>query len=274
MQINNFQNIEYLKKIYNSEIVSKRGEFLKKYSNRKLSIRDIICKYYLDLTKPLDIMDIGPGNGSFLHSLYLKSKSSNFYALDIVKNQAFNKYPFVNFLIYDGINFPKIFINFDYIFCMHMLYHIEDFESFFSNIKKFLKPNGKIIITTKSINTLPHLEAIFKTIMKDCHIICEQEYRDESNFCTENALEILNLYFKKGEYSIEKNDILTQIIVDDLEVLLDYVLSTMRYNILKKISFVQWDIYLEKWKHYLKKQKIFYDEVRETIIIIKKRGEV
>ena len=270
MQINSFQDVDYLKILYDSDIVSRRGQFIKKYSNRKFSIRDIICKYFLDCSKSTTIIDIGPGNGSFLQRLYLDNRSCQLYALDIVKNKDFITNDYIKFYLYDGVRFPDFLTTFDYVFCMHMLYHVNDFDIFFHNVKKILKPTGKIIITTKSIETLPHLESVFKKIVFNCNIPNIPKLRDESNFSSENSISILNSYFPKDEYNIEKIDLTTQLIIDNSIDLYEYVFSTMRYNLISRMNKKQWEMYLAEWKQHLFQNDIFFDELKESIIIISK----
>lgn len=269
-----FQNPKFLRKLYNNEnLISSRGKFLKKYSNRRYSMRSFILNVLPEI-KNKRILDIGCGDCSFLKNLYKKYPNNEYYGLDIVKNSKCYNLKFINYKIYDGELFPDYNKKFDFIFCMHTLYHINDFKRFFFETKKNLESGGIFTVTTKSKFTLPEIESIFFKIISKLNFkkyLKIKKYRDEEKFCLENGLDILKKYFKHSSFVIDKYVLETQIIVDNKEDLLRYIFSTQRYNLTKEILNKKIaNQYIGFWRKEFDKFKIFIDKYIEVIYVIKK----
>ncbi|MBN1263010.1 MAG: class I SAM-dependent methyltransferase [Candidatus Pacebacteria bacterium] len=269
----NFQNPKNLKKLYRSQnLIKFRGNFLKKYSNRKYSIRDILLKILPEL-KNKQILDIGCGNCSFLKKLYSVYPNNSFHALDICENSSCKILNFLDYGLYDGVNFPKYAQKFDYIFCMHMLYHVKDLKLFFKQLKMTLNQQGKILITTKSKFTFPKLESLFSKIIKEMELTNSvKNVRDEEHFCLENARKILLKNFPTTSFSVKSYILETQIITDNFKDLLRYILSTKRYNLISNLKEKAQEVYLVKWKNKLKKCDLFIDKYIEVIYVVSKKN--
>ena len=270
--INEFQNTEFLKSLYgDKDLISFRGEFMKKYSDRKFSLRSFIIKFLSQL-KDKAILDIGCGNGSFLDKLNTEYPNNRYFGLDIAENIKCKDLKFLDYRIYDGKSFPDYQEKFDVIFCMHTMYHVEDFNSFFVKIKNYIKPNGIIVITTKSKFTFPKIESIFMKIVDNLNLkihININKFREESRFCLENGLKILKKYFAKKSFIIDEHVIETKIIVDNKKDLLKYIFSTNRYNFERKdIGKTLVDKYLDFWKKEIDRE-IFIDNYIEVVYLIK-----
>lgn len=267
--MNKFTEIKTLKKVYSSDTVSFRGNFIKTYANRKYSIRDIMLRYILDTIQDKCVLDIGPGNGSFLERLESLYPNNQYYALDIIRASDFSANQMLQFYLYDGGEFPFVSgESFDLIFCMHMLYHVADLDRFFTEVKKILKPEARIIITTKSIHTFPHIEKVFLEIVDEMQVKDILRERDEKVFCRENAESILREHFDPYNYKLDIYDITTQMIIDNLEHLYHYVFSTMRYDLSDQLPDTEYQRYRQLWKDRLSREKIFMDEVMECIIVL------
>ena len=80
----NFQNKDFLKFLYkDSDLISFRGNFLKKYSNRKYSLRTFIVKLLITF-KNKSILDVGCGDCSFLEKLNTMYPQNKYFGLDII----------------------------------------------------------------------------------------------------------------------------------------------------------------------------------------------
>ncbi len=265
----NFQNKDFLKFLYkDSDLISFRGNFLKKYSNRKYSLRTFIVQL-LPTFKNKSILDVGCGDCSFLEKLNTMYPQNKYFGLDITNNQKCVDQKFIDYQVYSGIEFPKYQKKFDTIFCMHMLYHVSDFDIFFNQIKNNLKKNGTFIITTKSKFTLPGIESSFKNIANQINYKFSNQ-RDEASFCLENAPAILKKHFSEKQFSIEEYVLENQLIIDNQKDLLKYIFSTARYNIDKKVNKKIMDKYLKLWQKKISKPKIFIDKYIEVVYFIKR----
>jgi len=264
----NFQNKDFLKFLYrDNNLISFRGNFLKKYSNRKYSLRTFVVKI-LPALKNKNILDVGCGDCSFLKKLNAIYPQNNYFGLDIINNQKCINQKFIDYEVYGGIEFPKYYKKFDVIFCMHALYHISDFDNFFYQIKSNLKKNGIFIITTKSKFTLSEIESLFKNIANQINFKASDQ-RDESSFCLENAPAILKKYFPERQFIISEYVLENQLIIDNKKDLLRYILSTARYNIDKETNKKTARRYIELWQEKISKSKIFIDKYIEVVYLIK-----
>ncbi len=141
----------YSKKYFNSVTQKSKNNLLRYINQLK------------NLTISLEnktICDIGCAEGSLLELLHTKESvpqkklygvDISKYAIDMVKKKGFNG---------KVVNFDKVFnpiIKFDMAFALDVIEHMENPYVFLNNIKKILKKNGYVILTTPNISSFSHL---------------------------------------------------------------------------------------------------------------------
>jgi len=141
------------------EIVSggKMGNFKAKMFNKKASDPRNKPEQIIEaigLKHGQTIADIGTGGGYFtLKFAEIVGKEGKVYAVDtnpkfleFVKRNAKEKglNNIITILIKDKLNLPEKEL--DFIFMRNVTHHIPNRVKYFKNLKKFLKPRGKIII--------------------------------------------------------------------------------------------------------------------------------
>lgn len=268
----NYSSNTFAQELYeNNSHIDFRWGFIKRFSNRKYSIRDYIFNFVLHSEIIWSkILDIGAGSWSFLKKFLNLFPENKFFAIDIVLNQKLEEEKRILSDKYDGYNFPYNF-PFDYIFCMHTLYHVERLEIFLNSVKKLLHANSTFIITTKSKYTLPKIDLIFVKIAVKFNIKFKK-YKDEAHFCFENGMSVLEITFPSESYKIKVEKVVNQLWIDDFDQLLDYILSTPRYNPKNLLlSEEECKEYIECWKKETNDAAtcgVFIDEVIESIFII------
>ncbi|MBL7197349.1 MAG: class I SAM-dependent methyltransferase [Candidatus Omnitrophica bacterium] len=118
--------------------------------------------YHLKFFKPFvkgKLLDFGCGDGQFLHMISKYCES--FYGVDISEvaiKKALNKYPDIKFAVLNetGVtDFPDNF--FDTICAMDILEHILDVESTLEELRRILKPRGKLLIATNELTRIKML---------------------------------------------------------------------------------------------------------------------
>lgn len=265
----NFQDFEYLRGLYGDRNqIPSRGEFLKRYSNRNRSIRDILVTLIGDCSD-ISVIDIGAGNGSFLSKIKKRNPSVAVSAIDIIENPQIKQNYEITYRVYDGVHLPSDFGKFDVILMMHMLYHVVDVREFLkSAFNTYGKQGSRLFITTKSMHTMPQIETEFQSIVSELNIVDKEAsgVRDEAHFCRENAGDIIKDSFQGLGYSIKQYDLDTQILVDNSDDLMNYILSTPRYG--SKFQSVNYDRYIECWINRLSKYDLFIDTYKETICVV------
>ncbi len=264
-----FQDIDYLRNLYGEERqIPLRGEFLKKYSNRNRSVRDVMRSLMGDFGGK-KILDIGAGSGSFLLKIKKENPSIKATAIDIVSHPNLSGNRDVSYRIYDGNHLPNDIGKFDIILMMHMLYHISDIESFLSQVlAAYGKAGTKLYITTKSKDTMFTIEDNFQHILRLLELPYDTRYneRDEAHFCRENAQSIIEKSFKDTSHSVKEYDLDTQLLVDNPDDLLEYILSTPRYG--DDANLLSDPRYIEYWKSQINKHDLFIDTYRESIYVV------
>lgn len=267
--MSHFQDIDYLRSLYGEERqIPLRGAFLKKYSNRNRSIRDVMRSLMGNLDSKT-ILDIGAGSGSFLLKIKKENPSTKATAVDIVSHPNLSGNRDVSYKIYDGNHLPNDIGKFDIILMMHMLYHISDVESFLSQaLDTYGKAGTKLYITTKSKDTMFTIEDNFQHILRLLGLPYDTKYdeRDEAHFCRENARSIIEKSFKDISHSVKEYDLDTQLLVDNPDDLLEYILSTPRYG--DDVKLLSDPRYIECWKNQINIHDLFIDTYKESIYVI------
>ena len=141
------------------------GKFKVLHQIRPLRIEYILNSAGKDTLSGLDILDVGCGGGLISESL--ANLGANVTAIDFVENNIKiakkhsqkNKLK-INYICSDieNYNFSK---KYDLIVLFEILEHLENWQRFIYKIKKNLKKNGKMIISTINRNTLSKIATIY-----------------------------------------------------------------------------------------------------------------
>lgn len=261
----NYQSVESLKKLYTrTPQIQTRGEFLRKYSLRTESLHDRIfdsASNVINANPRNSILDIGAGNGSMLKRLVKSGAFHKYVAVDIAKSDSLSDQNDIEYVIYDGQHLPQLDGRFDCILMMHMLYHVENVRKFIKDVcEAYCKEGTQIIITTKSKYTMPNMERIFReSVAQLSEVPNIEEERDEAHFCLENGYDTLRSAFV--DQNIDEQVLRTQLVVDNADDLLQYMLSTPRYRL-------DMPDYTERLREVITKNLPFEDTYTEVLYVI------
>ena len=141
------------------------GKFKVLHKIRPLRIKYILKQINKKNIKNLDVLDLGCGGGLISESL--SALDANVTGVDFVKNNievarkhAFRRKLKINYLQHD-IEKLRISKKFDVIIMFEVLEHLHDWNSFLNKIKKNLKKNGIVIISTINRNLISKYLAIY-----------------------------------------------------------------------------------------------------------------
>ena len=245
-----------IKEQYNSDKNLNLRSNLHSYNVNKIDW-DVWCFENMKFCKNDKVLELGCGNGK----LWLKNKEKietdlNITLSDFSKSMiksAKNNLKEINMdFQYKEINAEKIPYKdetFDVIIAEHMIYFVSNIEKALEEIKRVLKPNGKVYITTNSKNT-----------MNELNELCEK-FAPNSGLSNNGLSERFNLVegeklLKKYFNNVSLNVLEGKIILSESEPLVSYKASTIQGKSIligkKRIEFKDYlDNYIKENKQIL-----------------------
>jgi ubiquinone/menaquinone biosynthesis C-methylase UbiE len=100
-----------------------------------------------DIDDSKKILDIGCGIGNLLREIRKKNEACELYGVDFNVNVRSLSIPSCKLKIEDANNLSFEDNYFDIVYALDVLEHIKEVEKAINEIKRILKPNGKLIIT-------------------------------------------------------------------------------------------------------------------------------
>ena len=195
-----------------------------KYIKNKLFEKKQLIKFSKKSLSNFNILDLGCGGGLVCEPL--ARLGANITGIDFVKQNiiaakkhAKKSNTNIEYLHQD-INNLKFKKKYDAVLILEVLEHIENWKKIIINVKKLLKPGGKIIISTINRNFFSKLFAIFiaenilNWIPKKTHtyskLIKPEELRPFLNKNKINVTDICGLIFNplSGQWMLDKNNCL------------------------------------------------------------------
>jgi len=120
------------------------------------------------------------------------------------------------YLVTDAQNIPIMDNTIDAIIANHMLYHIQDKNVALSEIKRILKPNGKLYTSTNGINNMKELTEIVIKVNPDL-----VWWNTTNTFPLDEGSSLLGNWFSNVELRRYKDSL----IISDPDELITYILS-------------------------------------------------
>lgn len=182
----------------------------------------------LDWTGDEVILDIGAGRGRHYACLTQDQPDITYFALDLSPNLLLNHPCAADHLaLGDAMQLPYTDDSFDIVMANHVLYHLADIEAGLTEIKRVLKPGGRVLAATDSLQTLPELQVLIRRAI----VLLSQNGADLVNppvlpcdgFALENGTRILARHF----YAVVRHDLPCQLVFDEVEPAMEY-LDSMR----------------------------------------------
>ena len=245
-----------IKEQYNSDKNLNLRSNLHSYNVNKIDW-DVWCFENMKFCKNDKVLELGCGNGK----LWLKNKEKietdlNITLSDFSKSMiksAKNNLKEINMdFQYKEINAEKIQYKdetFDVIIAEHMIYFVSNIEKALEEIKRVLKPNGKVYITTNSKNTMNELNELCEKFAPNSGL---SNNGLSERFNLEEGEKLLKKYFN----NVSLNVLEGKIILSESEPLVSYKASTIQGKSIligkKRIEFKDYlDNYIKENKQIL-----------------------
>ncbi len=187
------------------------------------------------------VLDIGAGAGSHYACLVQAHPGIHYHALDLSPTLLRNHPCSADRLARgDAMRLPYADDSFDLVRANHILYHQPDIDGCLREIKRVLKPEGRLLATTDSLHSLPELQVLIRRAIV---LLSENGARVAppglpcDAFALENGTRILSHHF----YAVVRHDLPCQLVFEDIEPAIAYLdgMRELRQNDLP--SDVSWD---------------------------------
>jgi ubiquinone/menaquinone biosynthesis C-methylase UbiE len=260
-------NKKYLKEeqYKSSKNLSARIVIHQKFRTNPESFYGWIWKNY-KINKPLKILEVGCGTGEFWLENYSNLPSgseilmTDFSEGMIEKVKSKINFEHVKLEVADIDNLPYPDNSFDLVMAHHVIYHAADKDKAISELKRVVKSDGFVSITTNSEKHMLNVYTIAHSIDANFSMV-----RNIDGFTEEDADILLKKYFP----NISKEIYEDMLEVDDLEFMIEYIKSTTEP---RKMNLREdfYDKYSEIVKHDIDEKGHFDILKRSPLFICKK----
>ncbi|MCY4463916.1 MAG: class I SAM-dependent methyltransferase [Chloroflexi bacterium] len=177
----------------------------------------------LDWTGDELVLDIGAGRGSHYERLMRDKPHLRYYALDL-SPQMLLCHPgdAGRLACADAMRLPYADDSFDVVMANDMLYHLADLDEGLREIKRVMKPDGRLLAATESMFSLPELQVLLRraiVLLSRNGANADPPLAPVNAFALENGVRILGRYF----FAVVRHDLPAALHFPDIEPALDYV---------------------------------------------------
>lgn len=174
------------------------------------------------------ILDMGTGIGTYYSRLVATNPNVTYYANDLSHQMLVNHPSNSETLsLSDAMHLPYANDSFDVVMANHMLYHVANIDDALKEIKRVLKPNGKLLASTDSIHTMPELQVLMRRAIVLLTRYGATQVRPPAlpsdSFALENGTRILAQHF----FAVVRHDLPRHLVFTDIDPAMAY-LESMR----------------------------------------------
>ncbi|MCY3916575.1 MAG: class I SAM-dependent methyltransferase [Chloroflexi bacterium] len=181
----------------------------------------------IDWTGNEVILDIGAGRGGHYARLMQEQPDITYFALDLSPS-LLRCHPCAadRLALGDAMRLPFHSDSFDIVMANHVLYHLADVDAGLAEIKRVLKPDGRVLAATDSLHNIPQLQMLIhraNVFLSDNGVKVKPPTLPCDAFALENGTRILARHF----FAVVRHDLPCQLKFDDIEPAMEY-LESMR----------------------------------------------
>ena len=172
------------------------------------------------------LLDIGTGRGAYYARLREKQPHIGYYALDLSRHMLVNHPAAASRLtLSDAAQLPYADGCFDVVMANHVLYYLADIDAGLREIKRVLKPGGRLLATTNSNQSLPELQVLIRRaivlLSGDGTQRIHPPTLPSDPFALENGTRMLAQHF----YAVVRHDLPGRLVFEELDPALEYIES-------------------------------------------------
>lgn len=200
----NFTDPRHLaEKAYRDGTQLRRRKALYQFMTPRYDFEEEVIKL-LDLRGNEILLDVGCGAGELLLKIAQRYPAVSLTGVDIspgifapAQEQARQRGFSIQFQTADAqsLLFPAAY--FDRVTALHMLYHVPDIEKALREMKRVLKLEGRLVVSTNSLASKPELQRLGSGAAQ--HIGIKEHAPVSARFPIESGEELLRRYFRQVE---------------------------------------------------------------------------
>ena len=188
------------------------------------------------------VLDIGAGRGRHFTRLTDLVPDIRYYALDLSQMMLVNHPAGGGRLTHsDAMRLPYADHSFDVVMANHVLYHLDDIDGGLAEIKRVLKPDGRLLAATDSIHTLPELQILLRRaiVLLTSNGAAQVHPPDlpSDAFALENGTRMLARHF----FAVMRHDLPSQLVFTAADPAMDYLESMRGLRQHSLPDDVEWD---------------------------------
>ncbi len=174
------------------------------------------------------VLDVGCGAGSYYDRLRVLQPNTRYVGVDVeagmLDNHAARHAPDgMSVAAADAQHLPFTDGSFDVVMANHMLYHVADVERALSECRRVLKPDGVLIASTNSANTMPEFNALYRRaimlLSSPGKITSGSTAVPRSAFTLENGAILMARHF----YAVVRHDLPGTLVFKAVDPVMDYL---------------------------------------------------
>lgn len=186
------------------------------------------------------LLDIGADGGRCYARLMQAQPDIAYFALDL-SPELLRNHPGSDCLTRgDAMRLPYGDDSFDIVMANHVLYQLSDIEAGLAEIKRVLKPDGRLLAAADSLQNLPELQVLMRraiVLLSKNGVQLNSPGLPSDAFALENGTRILARHF----YAVVRHDLPGQLVFDDVEPALEFLESMREMRQAALPDDVSWD---------------------------------
>ena len=187
------------------------------------------------------VLDIGSGRGSHFTRLTDIAPDIIYHALDLSPAMLV-EHPAASCLTRsNAMQLPYADRAFDVVMANHVLYHLEDIDGGLAEIKRVLKPDGKLLAATDSIHTLPELQILLRRAIVLLTSNGASQVHPPDLPCNAFALENGTRMLARHFFAVVRHDLPSQLVFTNADPAMDYLESMRELRQHSLPDDVEWD---------------------------------
>ena len=167
------------------------------------------------------VVDVGCGAGVYIDAARRRTPGyiAGDLSLGMLRSLEQRGVPRLNL---DAQHLPLRTDSVDVLFANHMLYHVRDIDRALRELRRVLRPGGRLLAATNSARNMAELAALNNEVTAQLNLPLSHTISPNLTFTLENGASYLNSHFKH----VERRDLVGALVFTEAQPVIDYIASS------------------------------------------------